>query len=96
MLRKNSTDSVLSSQDLFSSFTENLLLSTSPCVFNEISITLTNIEIEEEDIEKVKKKFQIVLKDIIIISLKKKLDKYRLGYTVYMSLLGYHYCSETE
>jgi hypothetical protein len=78
-----------------SSYEDSVLFSTSPYVFNELELVLSQTNSEDclksdknifENVFKLK--YDVVIKDIIIYRLKKELEKYELGYNVYMSFIN--------
>jgi hypothetical protein len=79
-----SVSSFISEKDI-SSYDESVLFSTSPYVFNEFELVMSYID-EKESL--IKLKYDLVVKDILIKGLQKKLKKYEIGYNVYMSLLS--------
>jgi hypothetical protein len=79
-----SVSSFMSDKDI-SSFDESVLFSTSPYVFNDFELVVSQID-NENNISKLQ--FQLVLKDIIIVGLQKQLSKNNLGYKVYNSLIS--------
>ena len=79
-----SDSSYISNRDI-SSFEDNLLFSTSPCVFNQIEMAVSEIIIHENML---KIKYDLVIKDIIIFGLKKQNLRYKIGYQVYMALIN--------
>jgi hypothetical protein len=71
------TGSVISEKDLILSFND-ILFSTSPCVFQDIHKyidTIEQFEQFEKEKNQIKNNFEIVLKDINIIGLKFKIDQ---------------------
>jgi hypothetical protein len=85
---------------LISSFGESAIFSTSPCLtFSHIAKIVSSASEgeDESDIEeKIRKlKFEVVLQQIIvtgnkkkILELENKLQEYKLGHSVYLSLVG--------
>jgi hypothetical protein len=68
------TGSVISEKDLILSFND-ILFSTSPCVFQDIHQYIDTLEHIEKEKNQIKNNFEIVLKDINIIGLKFKVNQ---------------------
>lgn len=77
--------------DSFTSFNENLF-STSPYVFDDIENiienSLENATVQDDQHLIVRLRYDIVMKDIIIYSLQKKVDEYSFGHRVWKGLLN--------
>ena len=76
---------------MLSSFNE-ILFSSSPLVFGDMEKLLEDIYKEKEKEEEkdllITLKYNLVIKDIIIFGLNKKINKYKLGYQVHKALLN--------
>lgn len=101
----SSNSSVISEKNFYTSYPEDIIFSTSPqVVFGNISHILYGSEIEEEIQDEENKKkhnynYRLVMKDIIIYSLRKNNKKYQFGYRIYQGLINgcpYYFIPEDD
>ena len=72
-------------ENISSKMNDLLLLSTSPDVFKDFYSIID--QDDEDDEDKHRLKYKIVLKDIVIQHLEKQIRKYEYGYNMWSSLI---------